>query len=78
MAVFGIFIHKECYKFVWPKSNQEYWTNKLLSNQKRDTENYMKLEQMQWKIIVVWECELSKQMRDSRLQSLCEEIRKTP
>jgi len=71
-------MHKECLKFVWPKSNQEYWTKKLLGNQNRDAQNYTKLEQMKWKIIVVWECELSKEMRDSRLQLLCEEIRKTP
>jgi len=71
-------IHNECSKFVWPKSNQEYWTKKLLSNQKRDAENYVQLEQMQWRIIVVWECELVKAMRDNRLQLLCEEIRKAP
>lgn len=51
-------MHKGCPKFVWPKSNEEYWTKKLNGNKNRDQANYEMLRNMGWKVIIVWECEL--------------------
>ena len=66
----GCFWHKhDCPRFVWPSSNQDYWRSKILRNVERD-----QLEALGWKVIVVWECELKKKVRDTRLAELETEI----
>ena len=72
----GCFWHKhDCPRFVWPSSNQEYWWPKILRNVERDQMNRQELESLGWKVIVVWECELKKKVRDSRLAELEAEIK---
>lgn len=68
-------MHDGCPKFVWPKSNEEYWTKKLLRNKKRDEESKSSLEELGWKVIIVWECELKKPVREERLNLLCRQIK---
>ncbi len=70
-------MHEGCPFFVWPKSNEEYWTKKLIRNKERDYENQEKLKQMGWKVIIVWECELKKERLDSSLRMLCNRIKET-
>lgn len=67
--------HNGCKYFVWPKDNADFWKEKLQRNIERDRNNYCKLEEMGWKVILVWECELKAKVRDERLQKLCDEIR---
>ena len=61
--------------FVWPSSNQDYWRPKILRNVERDHLSRQELEALGWKVIVVWECELKKKVRDTRLAELEAEIR---
>lgn len=71
----GCFWHKHnCGRFVWPSSNEEYWQKKINGNIERDQKNYELLQDMGWKVIVVWECELKKRAAEQRLIRLCEEI----
>ena len=72
----GCFWHKHgCPRFVWPSSNQDYWRPKILRNVERDQLSRQELEALGWKVIVVWECELKKKVRDTRLAELEAEIR---
>lgn len=72
----GCFWHKhDCPRFAWPSSNQEYWQPKILRNVKRDQLSRQDLEALGWKVIVVWECELKKKVRDTRLAELEAEIK---
>lgn len=73
----GCFWHKHegCKYFVWPKSNPEFWRNKIENNVLRDKDNYAKLAKDGWKIIVIWECELKKDFRTKTLDSLAKSIR---
>lgn len=72
----GCFWHKhDCPRFVWPSSNQDYWRPKILGNVERDKKNAEQLRSQGWNVIVVWECELKKTVRDERLYALCSEIR---
>ena len=72
----GCFWHKhDCPRFVWPSSNQDYWRPKILGNVERDKKNAEQLRSQGWNVIVVWECELKKAVRDERLYALCSEIR---
>lgn len=52
--------HKGCSKYVEPKTNVEFWRAKVAMNRERDLCNYRDLEAKGWRVIVVWECELSK------------------
>lgn len=72
----GCFWHKhDCPRFVWPSSNQEYWKPKIQRNVERDCENIAKLQELGWNVIVVWECELKKAIREKRLKELVHEIK---
>lgn len=53
-------VHEGCKYFKWPQNNKEFWETKLSGNKKRDAKNISELEQLGWKAIVVWECELKK------------------
>jgi DNA mismatch endonuclease (patch repair protein) len=70
-------MHEKCPYFVWPKSNKEYWTKKLLKNKERDNKNQEQLRQMGWNVIIVWECELKKNKKDKRLNILCDQIKRS-
>lgn len=59
----GCFWHKhDCPRFVWPSSNEEYWIPKINGNVERDRKNYQLLQKMGWNVLVVWECELKKEI----------------
>ena len=75
----GCFWHKHegCKYFVWPKSNTDFWGNKINKNVERDQRNYMLLRELGWHIIVIWECELKKDVRETTLQNLVHELRST-
>ena len=47
--------HNGCRKFVLPKTNTEWWLNKIKTNQLRDQQQYNLLENMDWGVIVIWE-----------------------
>lgn len=44
-----------------PKSNRSYWIPKIERNQQRDTENLNNLRASGWEVLVIWECETTKQ-----------------
>lgn len=72
----GCFWHKhDCPRFVWPSSNQEYWRPKILRNVERDHRNVQELNELGWKVLTIWECELKKKVRNDRLLALEEEIK---
>ena len=73
----GCFWHmyEGCKYFVWPKDNSEFWKNKLLANKERDEKEKKGIEELGWKVIVVWECQLKKAERERTLNWLVEKIR---
>ena len=68
-------MHEGCKYFVWPKDNSEFWKNKLLANKERDEKEKEGIEELGWKVIVVWECQLKKAERERTLNWLVEKIR---
>ena len=58
----------ECCKI--PKTNREFWVNKIRRNQQRDIEDQQRLAAMGWHCITVWECELTSKKREETLDSL--------
>lgn len=66
--------HMGCKYFVMPKSNIDYWQNKLSNNIERDQQNYSDLQELGWNVLVVWECELKKGKRENTLEYLYQNI----
>lgn len=66
--------HKGCKYFVMPKTNVEFWTEKITKNIARDEITYKKLQNMGWNVIVIWECELKKDKRNNTLECLYNDI----
>lgn len=67
-------VHEGCKYFKWPKSNVEFWKNKLTENRRRDVVKIQALKELDWKVIVVWECELKGDNQTTRLNKLYLEI----
>lgn len=67
--------HSGCKYFVVPKSNTEFWQNKIAANIARDDEKIAQLLRMNWKVITVWECELKPKQRSETLTRLVQQIR---
>lgn len=72
----GCFWHKHegCRYFVWPKNNAEFWKEKIEKSAVRDARNYDLLQAAGWHVIVIWECELKKQTRESTFRRLVDEL----
>ena len=68
--------HDNCKFNKIPKTNTEYWINKLEKNKKRDTEEQKKLALMGWHCIVVWECELKNNNKEKTLNSIAYTLNK--
>ena len=66
--------HHNCDRFKWPTSNVEYWTPKIERNVQRDIDNKKLLAANGWRVLVIWECELKKKIREKNLQSLYKSI----
>ncbi|ESE31355.1 DNA mismatch endonuclease Vsr [Eubacterium brachy ATCC 33089] len=72
-------MHENCRYSSIPKNNHDFWKNKLEGNVERDKQNYIKLENMGIKVIVVWGCEIKQMMKDEiiateKVDSLVHEI----
>ena len=57
-------MHENCKYSSIPKSNHDFWKNKLERNVERDKKNYAQLKNMGIKVIVVWGCEIKQMMKD--------------
>jgi DNA mismatch endonuclease, patch repair protein len=42
-----------------PRSKPEYWAPKLERNRRRDEANIARLKELGWRVLVVWECEIT-------------------
>lgn len=56
------------------KINVDFWKNKLYENKKREKCNKKKLEEMEWRVITVWECQLKKCIDEETLEKLYNQI----
>lgn len=68
--VHGCFWHQHvgCKYAAQPQTRAEFWNLKLSENVKRDSYQVAALEEMGWRVFVIWECEL--QGDTSKLNSL--------
>ena len=62
--------HEGCRYYTIPKTNTEFWVNKVKRNKERDLKVRHELAAMGWHSITIWECELKPKVREKTLMSL--------
>jgi DNA mismatch endonuclease (patch repair protein) len=73
LFVDGCFWHRcpKCYRE--PKTNAEFWRNKIKTNVKRDRRVTKELRKAGWSVYRIWECQLKKSNRSlARIQKRLE------
>ena len=49
--------HENCKYASTPKTRKEFWENKFKVNVKRDADIQEKIKNIEWRSVVIWECE---------------------
>jgi len=62
--------HEDCRLARMPKSRVDFWREKLEGNMRRDEENRRRLNEMGWRVLVVWECQMKARDLESVAQSV--------
>ena len=62
--------HEGCKYYTIPKTNTDFWVNKVKQNQERDIEVQRQLSEMGWRSITIWECELKGNRKIETLNAL--------
>ena len=68
--------HEGCKYYTVPKTNTEFWVNKVQRNKERDVKVQQELASMGWHTITIWECELKPATREKTLESLAYTLNK--
>ncbi len=55
--------HENCKYFVVPKTKTEWWLSKINQTKKRDCIKIDALKELDWKIFVIWECQLNSEKK---------------
>ena len=66
--------HENCRIYVMPKTNVDFWREKIDKNMFRDRIIINNLKEMGWNVIILWECTLKKTKREETLNNLVEKI----
>ena len=53
--------HKDCPRSKRPSTNVEFWNKKIDGNIERDNKNIKSLENLGWKTLILWTCEIKNQ-----------------
>lgn len=67
--------HQNCKYYVIPKTRTEWWLDKINRNIEKDKQNKLKLTDIGWNIIDIWECELKVSVRDTTLESILKKLK---
>jgi len=73
----GCFWHNHCCcsNVRIPKTNTDYWKGKIIYNAQRDEIQYAQLQNLGWRVLVAWECELKKKIFDCTMEKLVQSIK---
>lgn len=70
--VHGCFWHRHpgCRFATTPASNKDFWEKKFDQNVRRDTRKSKALQELGWRVLVVWECELGSAELDALYRTI--------
>jgi DNA mismatch endonuclease (patch repair protein) len=59
--------HDGCNKGTFPKTRKEFWRKKILANVDRDKLHISKLNDLGWRVLILWECEVKQGLAKTKL-----------
>lgn len=62
--------HTNCRYFIIPKTRTDWWKNKILRTKSRDIIEHKILKDMGFKVLIIWECQLKKNIATQTLNAL--------
>lgn len=62
--------HRGCTRATVPKRNREFWEAKFAANRKRDASKIRVLRGLGFKVLLIWECEVTERQLTTRVQRL--------
>ena len=65
-----LLIKEGCKQFVLPKTNTAFWRTKIENNRERDQRNYQLLIEAGWQVLIIWQCNLTKDKLENTMQSV--------
>ncbi|ABV12129.1 MULTISPECIES: very short patch repair endonuclease [Citrobacter] len=67
--------HHDCHLFKVPATRTEFWLNKIGKNVERDRRDMLRLRELGWRVLIVWECALRGRLKlsDAALAERLEE-----
>ncbi|MDR2145620.1 MAG: very short patch repair endonuclease [Tannerella sp.] len=66
--------HRNCKKAELPVTNRAFWQEKVEGNKRRDVRQIEELEEMGYRVITLWQCELTSKFREKTLDNLLKSI----
>lgn len=66
--------HSNCRYFVVPKTNANWWLNKINTNKRKDKNNLLVLKKDKWRCITLFECQLKSPKREKTLLRLLDKL----
>lgn len=48
-----------------PRHNASYWSEKLTGNSRRDTQQVQRLNELGWRVHIVWECQVKSSLSEA-------------
>ncbi|MGI5089886.1 DNA mismatch endonuclease Vsr [Treponema sp. OMZ 305] len=67
--------HENCKKSALPTTNTEFWKEKISANVIRDKKVFTELHSMGYKVLIIWQCELTVKKRKMTLDILVKELK---
>lgn len=67
--------HKDCKYAILPETNPDFWEKKISGNVERDTINISKLNDLGWRVIEIWQCQLKPKAKEETLNNLIKTLR---
>jgi DNA mismatch endonuclease (patch repair protein) len=74
--IHGCFWHRHagCKQATMPKTRTEFWEKKFGQNVENDAKHKQQLEEIGFKVIIIWECEIEKKF-DATMEKLVSELK---
>lgn len=75
--VHGCFWHQHsgCKRATIPKHNVDFWAPKLERNVKRDHTARQSLDNLGWKVVTMWQCEINTKTIKGKLLAIMDEVK---
>lgn len=61
--------HQQCLRATQPKTNRVYWRAKFRANRTRDVAVVTRLQELGFRVLIVWECDLKGPAAERRLRA---------